>query len=128
MTTDASWPLRLITAEGAGVQVHPPDPKGRGIGLGQKPQAYQLQQAGRDSGDANLELSRPADTREYGVAASILSDLGARRIRLITNNRMGPGIDLIDLSHTGEKCEVVSNKATNLDASTQTLICFTSPG
>lgn len=78
--------------------------------------------------DGNLEPSLPVGSREYGVAASILSELGTRRIRLTTNNQMGHSIDLIDLSRAGEKHEVDDNESANLDVSTHALICFRNPG
>jgi 3,4-dihydroxy 2-butanone 4-phosphate synthase/GTP cyclohydrolase II len=78
--------LELIAKEGAGVVVYLRGHEGRGIGLGKKIQAYALQDAGRDTVDANLELGLPVDTRDYGTAASILSELRIHRLRLITNN------------------------------------------
>ena len=78
--------LRMIAAEGVGVLLYLRGHEGRGIGLGHKLQAYALQQHGRDTVDANLELGLPVDSREYGIGAQMLADLGVRRIRLITNN------------------------------------------
>jgi 3,4-dihydroxy 2-butanone 4-phosphate synthase/GTP cyclohydrolase II len=94
--------LQLIAAEGAGVLVYLRGHEGRGIGLGRKLQAYTLQDQGRDTVDANLELGLPSDNREYGIGASILADLGVHRLRLITNNpdKYG-GLEGFDLSLVG---------------------------
>ncbi|MCE7079668.1 3,4-dihydroxy-2-butanone-4-phosphate synthase [Streptomyces sp. ST2-7A] len=78
--------LARIAEEGRGVLVYLRGHEGRGIGLLPKLRAYELQEHGRDTLDANLELGLPADARDYAVAARVLEDLGARSIRLLTNN------------------------------------------
>jgi len=90
--------LDAIAAEGAGALVYLRGHEGRGIGLGHKLQAYQLQDQGRDTVDANLELGLPVDARDYGAAAAILAELGISRVRLITNNpRKCSDLDGIEL-------------------------------
>ncbi|MFI0720297.1 bifunctional 3,4-dihydroxy-2-butanone-4-phosphate synthase/GTP cyclohydrolase II [Streptomyces sp. NPDC021224] len=78
--------LRRIAEEGRGVVLYLRGHEGRGIGLLSKLRAYELQERGRDTLDANLELGLPADARDYGAAAQVLADLGVRSLRLITNN------------------------------------------
>ncbi|WP_393055481.1 bifunctional 3,4-dihydroxy-2-butanone-4-phosphate synthase/GTP cyclohydrolase II [Streptomyces sp. LN549] len=78
--------MRRITEEGRGVVVYLRGHEGRGIGLLSKLRAYELQERGADTLDANLELGLPADARDYAAGAQILKDLGVRSLRLMTNN------------------------------------------
>lgn len=78
--------LRIIAEEGRGVVLYLRGHEGRGIGLMHKLHAYQLQDSGRDTVDANLDLGLPTDARDYGIGAQILVDLGIRSMRLLSNN------------------------------------------
>lgn len=78
--------LAKVQQAGAGVVLYLRGHEGRGIGLAAKISAYQLQDRGLDTYDANLELGLPVDARSFDVAADMLRDLGIESVRLITNN------------------------------------------
>jgi 3,4-dihydroxy 2-butanone 4-phosphate synthase/GTP cyclohydrolase II len=78
--------LRMIADAGLGAVVYLRGHEGRGIGIAHKLQAYELQDGGLDTVDANVELGLPVDSREYGIGAQILVDLGITTMRLMTNN------------------------------------------
>ncbi|MBE9546600.1 MAG: bifunctional 3,4-dihydroxy-2-butanone-4-phosphate synthase/GTP cyclohydrolase II [Proteobacteria bacterium] len=77
--------MKMVENEGKGIIVYM-DQEGRGIGLTNKIKAYHLQEHGRDTVEANIELGFKSDLRDYGIGAQILVDLGVKKMRLMTNN------------------------------------------
>ncbi len=93
--------LEMVEAAGKGVVLYMQQ-EGRGIGLLNKLKAYKLQELGRDTVEANLELGFKMDLRDYGIGAQILRDLGVRKMRLMTNNPtkraglIGYGLEIVE--------------------------------
>jgi 3,4-dihydroxy 2-butanone 4-phosphate synthase / GTP cyclohydrolase II len=93
--------MQMVEREGKGVVLYMKQ-EGRGIGLLNKLRAYKLQEEGLDTVEANLQLGFEMDSRDYGIGAQILNDLGVSKIRLITNNPkkrvglMGYGLEIVD--------------------------------
>jgi 3,4-dihydroxy 2-butanone 4-phosphate synthase/GTP cyclohydrolase II len=93
--------LRRISDEGCGVLVYLPQ-EGRGIGLVEKIKAYQLQDQGLDTVEANVALGFKVDLRDYGLGAQVLADLGLHKLRLMTNNPkkvsglQGYGLEIVE--------------------------------
>jgi 3,4-dihydroxy 2-butanone 4-phosphate synthase / GTP cyclohydrolase II len=94
--------MHMISEAGQGVVVYLRGHEGRGIGIGHKIRAYALQEQGFDTVDANLQLGKPNDSRDYGIGAQILVDLGVTTMRLMTNNPAkrggieGYGLDIVE--------------------------------
>ena len=101
--------MRRIEKEGRGVLLYLRQ-EGRGIGLINKLKAYELQENGMDTVEANIALGFKADLRDYGVAAEILADLGVTKITLMTNNPMkitglsGYGLKVVDRQSIKMNC------------------------
>ncbi|MBS1542113.1 MAG: GTP cyclohydrolase II, partial [Bacteroidetes bacterium] len=93
--------LEMVEKEGKGIVLYMKQ-EGRGIGLLNKLKAYKLQEEGLDTVEANLKLGFDMDSRDYGIGAQILNDLGVTKLRLITNNPkkrvglMGYGLEIVE--------------------------------
>ena len=117
--------LRLVAEEGRGVVLYLRGHEGRGIGLLHKLAAYNLQDDGLDTVDANINLSLPVDSRDYGIGSQILYDVGVRSMRLMTNNPTkragieGYGLSILErvpllVEATDENRDYMKAKATRL--------------
>jgi 3,4-dihydroxy 2-butanone 4-phosphate synthase/GTP cyclohydrolase II len=114
-----------IAEEGRGIVLYIKGHEGRGIGLMDKIRAYSLQDTGRDTVDANLDLGLPADSRDYGTGAQILADLGVKSMRLLTNNPAkragleGYGLSIVErvplvVAANAHNVEYLSTKVTRM--------------
>ena len=102
-----------IAAEGRGVILYLRQ-EGRGIGLANKLRAYELQEGGKDTVEANQALGFPPDLRNYGIGAQILADLGLGSIRIMTNNpKKLAGLEGFGLKITGRVPLVTAATGTN---------------
>ncbi len=106
--------LKLIDKANKGVLIYMRGHEGRGIGLINKLMAYRLQEEGKDTVEANIELGFPPDLRSYGIAAQILMDLGVKSVRLMTNNPL----KIEELSRYGFK---VTREAIEVEPSEENL-------
>ncbi|MGH7881623.1 MAG: bifunctional 3,4-dihydroxy-2-butanone-4-phosphate synthase/GTP cyclohydrolase II [Candidatus Dormibacteraceae bacterium] len=117
--------MAQISAVGAGVVIYFRNHEGRGIGLIDKLRAYNLQDEGLDTVEANQALDQPADPRDYGIGSQILRDLGVRRLRLLTNNPRkltgieGYGLEVVEqipirISPNRHNAEYLNTKKTKL--------------
>ena len=119
--------LAKIGEAGTGVVVYLRGQEGRGIGLGHKLRAYELQDGGSDTVEANEELGLPVDSREYGIGAQILVDLGLKSMRLMTNNpsKFG-GLAGYDFEITGREPILIEPNDENVRY-LNTCLLYTSP-
>lgn len=107
--------LQIIAAYGRGVFLYLHQ-EGRGIGLANKLRAYELQDSGADTVEANLKLGLPVDKREYGTGSQILYDLGVREMKIITNNpRKIIGLEGYGLKMTGRVPLIIDGDEYNAD-------------
>jgi 3,4-dihydroxy 2-butanone 4-phosphate synthase/GTP cyclohydrolase II len=107
--------LSIIARHGRGVFLYLHQ-EGRGIGLANKLRAYELQDSGADTVEANLKLGLPVDKREYGIGSQILHDLGVREMKIITNNpRKIVGLEGYGLKNTGRVPLVMDRDEFNAD-------------
>ena len=138
--------MAAISAEGRGVVLYLRGHEGRGIGLLSKLRAYELQDRGADTVDANLELGLPADAREYSAGAQMLADLGVRSVRLLTNNPAkvtgltGCGVDITariavpaavtpyNLRYLTTKRDRLGHQIQNLNEAERAVVAAPSPG